>query len=112
MKAKAISSNRNFKANSVAILAVRELARLKILICNRLGIDLDFDLWNDDAGVGLEANLTKTVALGLEYKDTNFFKADSVDLSSSGFGLLSANETLNDIRLLKNEVTASVGDLL
>ncbi|RYZ82474.1 MAG: hypothetical protein EOP06_21610 [Proteobacteria bacterium] len=72
----------------------------------------DLDLWNYDAAVGLNSALTKTVNLGLEYKYTGSFVSDGVDLTYNGFGLAPTPERLKDIKLMKNEVTASIGVLL
>ncbi len=72
----------------------------------------DFDIWNFDAGLGVQSKLTKDTSIGLEYRYTGSFQPESVALNYSGFGLAATPERLRDIKLMKNEVTASVGMML
>lgn len=69
----------------------------------------DMDLWNYDAGLGLQSNLTKQVSMGIEYKYTGTFQSEGVDIEYSGLGLAPTPERLRDIKLNKNEVIASLG---
>jgi len=72
----------------------------------------DFDIWNFDAGLGVNSKLTKDTSIGLEYRYTGSFQAESVALNTSGVGLTPSSQRLRDIKLMKNEVTASVGMML
>ncbi len=72
----------------------------------------DLDLWNFDVALGLNSKLTKDTSVGLEYKYTGNFQAEHVDLNYSGLGLASTPSQLRDIKLMKNELTASIGMML
>ncbi|RYZ58262.1 MAG: hypothetical protein EOP07_07565 [Proteobacteria bacterium] len=72
----------------------------------------DLDIWNYDAGLGVSSKLTKDTSIGLEYRYTGSFTAQSTALEYSGFGLAATPDRLRDIKLMKNEVTASIGMML